>query len=142
MVSNHHDQPLGRHASGRYTEESLLLVHACRGFYTAADTAAYFGINPKTVSDIWNRALVDPTKVPAPPNIFGTRTTPDLILADTQILLDRGLTLTEVAEILGTNSDHVREIFGRAGRRYFISDRAEARMMAKRSEARELAAVR
>lgn len=99
--------------------DTALAIQSCRGCYTCRDTADHYGVSRSTVRRLW--ALVDDdTELPEPPNLTGTQITASLILADTQILLDRGHSLTYVARHFGVTPKRIRETFMAAGARYTV----------------------
>ena len=99
--------------------DQALEALACREVYTVGDTARHFGVSKSTIARLW-RFDRDTADLPEPPNIWHTRTTDDLILADGQLLLNRGLTLDQAAAHLGVSTMTFTRAYLRAGRRYRI----------------------
>lgn len=108
--------------------QARLDIRVCRDVYTMADVARHFGVSRQVVAGIW-RDEWPHADVPGGrlPNIWDTYTTDDIILADTQILLDRELTLSEVADHLGCRKERIAKVFERAGRRYFVRNEVSLR---------------
>lgn len=82
-------------------------IKACRNVYRAADVARHYGINPSTVTKIWEgqrRAGIKPAA--EPPNINTKPRMKDLA-EDIVILLKRGHTAKEVANTVGLSERSV-----------------------------------
>lgn len=99
-------------------------VANCEGIYTAYDVARHFSIAPSTVQAIW----ADPPSCVGCPgysvvaDILDTTVTHDLIVADAQILADRGYSLTEVAIHFGVSPSTVTRALSQAGRTLRLHD--------------------
>lgn len=112
----------------RVSRQTTLDIRACRDVYQVRDVCRHFGVHGSTVrriwADDWPFADMPGGQVP---NIWDTYTSDDIILADTQILLDRELTLTEVAEHFRVSPDRITRVFAEAGRRYFLRNEISIR---------------
>ena len=102
------------------------MVRNCLGIYTIRDVADYFGIDPRAISDIYAWQPDCPCVVSTVPNIFGTKVTDDLIVADAQILANRGYALWEIADHFGISTNQVRDAHTRMGRRLILHPHFEA----------------
>lgn len=106
----------------RITPELATQIKSCKGVYTAHDTIAHFGIPRSTVYRLWSLTPDDHDL--ESPNIWHTKVTNDLIVADTQILLDRGWTLPQVAAHFGVTPARVRAAHQLTGTTYRIDEHA------------------
>lgn len=93
-------------------------IQDCEGVYRPCDVARHYGVSSTTVLRVW--ATSDGPDYTRTPNITDTKITDDLILADTQVLLNRGMTLRQVAAHLGCTEPRIRAAFTKAGRRYYL----------------------
>ena len=83
-------------------------IAACQGIYRAADVARAYDVHRSTVTRIWARAAVVNQE---PPNIQ-TRPRPSELQEDIRLLLNRGMTVKEVADALGISERSVYQYRG------------------------------
>lgn len=87
-------------------------ILACRDVYTIADVHRHFRASYTTIRKIWE---TDRSAICDPPNIETKKVHPDIIRADTEILLERGWGVEEIVAHFGVRKDRVlaaiREIY-------------------------------
>lgn len=90
-------------------------IKACNGVYSIRDTANYFNVSKDTVHRIWTgRAHTNVSPASEPANIKSSRVPAEVIIEDGRTLLQRGLSVSQVAERLGVSKttvyDRLKEI--------------------------------
>jgi DNA invertase Pin-like site-specific DNA recombinase len=96
----------------RLTTDKVELVKASYGVYAAADVARAFQVHRSTVTRIWNGEYhQDVPPAEDAPNIV-TRNRPGSMREDVLILLDRGMTVQEVADELNISRSSVYALRG------------------------------
>lgn len=81
--------------------QTVARIKACKNMYSIGDTARYFNVSKSTVHDIWTGKRHRNVEATEPAEINATRIRADLLLDDAQTLLERGMTVREVADTLG-----------------------------------------
>lgn len=99
----------------RLHPDTVARIKACHSVYSVGDTARHFNVSKSTVHDIWTgRRHTNTPAAPEPDNVKVSRISPDIIAEDAAVLMDRGMSLSEVAEAIGVSPNTVRKHTGGA----------------------------
>lgn len=90
------------------TSEQKAEIRACRGVYRPVDVAKHYDVHPSTVIRTWRAGGVTAEE---PPNI-NTRFRVVDNIEDIRLLLDRGISIPEVAKQLGVSEQSIYQVRG------------------------------
>lgn len=91
----------------KLTTDKVSEIRACYGVYAAADVARAYGVHRSNIVRIWKEEhYKDVRPAPEAPNL-PTRNRAGDLMEDIKILLNRGMTVPEVAEKLGISRSSV-----------------------------------